>query len=142
VRLLGGYHDGGSHRRTKVKGRDRDLAYRDEKGGIQYRMNLLEERLQPYKENGYTELTLVMDNIPYCFTRQPTFGDYGQTAPPVDFTEWGNFIKVLCQKLIEIFGRDTANKLRFRMGTENNGKERFNARSLSILNITIMRRQP
>lgn len=120
VRLLGGYHD---TRDPEIN--RRDLAWRDQDGTIQYRMDLLEERLRPYLENGYTDLTLVMDNVPWCFPETPSRGHYGQRGVPRDPAEWRAFIVRLCEALVKIAGKDVAGGFRFRVGTENNGRERF-----------------
>ena len=75
VRLLGGYN--GDPTGTK------DLAFRDSDGKVQYRMDLLKPRLQPYLDNGYDSLTLVLDNTPWCFPENPVAGSgLGQSAPP------------------------------------------------------------
>jgi len=122
VRLLGGcITKEGSAMETK------DLAYRDEQGKIQYRMELLRPRLQPYLDQGYRDFTLVLDNIPWCFPEKPAAGSsLGQSSPPRDTREWQDFIHALCLELKIIMGPDAGQHLRFRVGTENNSLERFN----------------
>jgi len=124
VRLLGGW------KYAKGKGElgggpKADLAYRDENGRIRYRWELLAPRLDHYVKNGY-DLTIVLDNTPYCFPDKPHEGAaYGNSAPPADFQEWGDFIAELCRRLVKLYGRDTVGRWRFRMGTECQGTERF-----------------
>jgi hypothetical protein len=126
VRLLGGYNDGSKQGPSDPEVRARDLAWRDGDGKIRYRMELLRPRLQPWVDMGYTSLTLVLDNVPWCFPKEPGVrAAYGQGVAPSDPTEWGEFIRVLCRELVAIFGEEGANRLRFRVGTENNGRERF-----------------
>lgn len=117
VRLLGGFNDEGEG--------GRDLAYRNEDGVIRYRMELLRGRLGPYVENGYTDLTIVLDNVPWCFPDAPEAGKLGQFSPPRDEQEWSAFIEVLCKELVVVLGEETANGLRFRVGTENGSRKRF-----------------
>lgn len=124
VRLVGGYNDGGKDGQADLTVRERDLVYRDGNGHLAYRWNLLHARLQPYLDNGYTNLTLVLDNLPYGLAKAPRYGSYGQAAPPVDPKEWHAFIKALCGELKNRLG-NAANQLRFRVGTECNGRERF-----------------
>jgi hypothetical protein len=62
VKILGGFNnakDPAIH--------ERDLAWRDEQGRIQYRMDLLEPRLRPYLDSGIRSFTIVLDNVPWCF---------------------------------------------------------------------------
>ena len=138
VRLLGGFDDftriadegmnvnAARARREPIPDMHlRDLAYRKEDGTIAYRWNLLEERLNPYLENGYTDLTIVLDNIPNCFPETPIQGDLGQVAKPEDPKEWHAFVKALCVELKEMLGEERASKLRFRVGTENGSHRRF-----------------
>ena len=122
VRLLGGWIDPDlpDDRRND----ENDLAGRDENGDIFYRWDLLKARLDPYVSRGY-DLTLVMDNIPYCFPERPSQGTYGQAARPADFDEWHAFIRALCVELKRLYGEATANRFRFRMGTEMQDERRF-----------------
>lgn len=57
VRLLGGY------RLEQDPKQDRDLVYRDSSGALKYHWELLRARLAPYLETGYSNLTLVLDEI-------------------------------------------------------------------------------
>lgn len=126
VRLVGGCNSPGNEN-IGERAESIDLAYRDGSGKIQYRMELLEPRLRPYLDMGYTDLTLVLDNVPWCFPEQPESGSsLGQSAPPRDFGEWHDFIKEVCLELKKIMGPDAGQHLRFRVGTENNGTARFN----------------
>ena len=126
VRLLGGYNDHSNDGPGDAAVRARDLAWRDGDGKIRYRLELLRPRLQPWIDAGYTDLTLVLDNVPWCFPETPGIrASYGQGVPPRDPVEWGEFVGALCREVVAIMGQEAANRLRFRVGTENNGKERF-----------------
>ena len=122
VRILGGFSNAGKEGAAVSL---RDLAYRDDNGKIQYRMDLLERRLKPYLDNGYTDFTIVLDNVPWCFPEKPEEGNLGQIAPPKDSQEWYGFIQTFCRELVRIMGREQAERLRFRVGTENGSRKRF-----------------
>jgi len=124
VRLLGGWKYA-KGKGEQDGGRKGDLAYRDASGKIRYRWALLGPRLDHYVKNGYT-LTIVLDNTPWCFPASPVEGShYGQSAPPADFAEWGEFVAELCRQLVKRYGFETVNQWRFRMGTECQGTQRF-----------------
>jgi hypothetical protein len=120
VRILGGFSN-----EKDPDVHQRDLAYRDQEGKIRYRMELLEPRLRPYLDAGHTDLTIVLDNVPWCFPEEPKAVGLGQYMPPRDPREWHDFIQEFCHELVSIMGHENANRLRFRVGTENNGLERF-----------------
>ena len=120
VRFLGGFN---ANKDPSL--RSRDLASRNADGKIEYHWNLLEPRLRPYLDAGYRELTIVLDNVPWCFPKKPEAVGLGQKSPPRDTREWYDFIVALCEQLKALLGEEAANNLRFRVGTENNGRERF-----------------
>ncbi len=122
VRLLGGYLIPGESERELA---ERDLAWCDDEGKIRYRMGLLKPRLQPYIDNGYSELTLVLDNVPYCFPAKPKAVGLGQFMPPRDSAEWKAFIVEVARWIDDLFGPEGASKLRFRVGTENDSTDRW-----------------
>lgn len=88
-------------------------------------MHLLKPRLQPYIEHGYKDLTLVLDNVPYCFPARPKAIGLGQIMPPRDPAEWKAFIVEVAQWIVDLFGPEGASKLRFRVGTENDSTDRW-----------------
>jgi hypothetical protein len=102
-----------------------DFVYRQEDGTLAFRPELIEARLSPYIEHGYESFTIVLDNTPYCLTSHPEIGSFGQSAPPDDPDEWYETIRQLCLTLSNLLGYEKAGNLRFRMGTEMNGTERF-----------------
>jgi len=121
VRLLSGRVKAGEEK----AGHPGDLAYRDATGQVRYRWNLLKERLDPYISLGYKDLTLVMDNVPWCFPSKPVQAEYGQIAPPANYAEWHRFIRELCRELKRLYGEETVRNFRFRMGTEMQDERRF-----------------
>lgn len=126
VRLLGGGTGNGRKGRNSGDPGADDLVYRNADGTLGYRMNLVKPRLQPYIDQGYTDLTLVLDNVPWCLPEEPKPGSrFGQNVPPRDPQEWHDFIKELCLEVKNIMGPEAAGKLRFRVGTENNARIRF-----------------
>ena len=127
VRFLGGW-DG---KRADVE--PYDLAYRDEKGVIQLRRELLRRHFEKYEASGVvSNYTIVLDNVPYCFPKNPALGPFGQVEPPADLNEWHAFIVSVCEEIKAVLGEERANRIRFRLGTEmqgNNqksGHNRFN----------------
>jgi len=102
-----------------------DLVYRDSAGHLQYRWDVLKARLDPYINLGYTDLTLVMDNIPWCFPSLPIIGEYGQMGAPADYQEWYVFMKAMCAELKRLYGEATVKNFRFRMGTEMQDARRW-----------------
>ena len=123
VRLLGGWEDKKlqDDRRNDLN----DLVFRDDAGALHYRWELLKARLDPFIASGYTDLTLVMDNVPYCLAEKPVRGNFGQSAPPGDFNEWYAFIRDMCRELKRLYGEDIVKHFRFRMGTEMQDQRRF-----------------
>jgi len=102
-----------------------DLVYRNPSGQLQYRWEVLKARLDPYINLGYTDLTLVMDNIPWCFPKIPVIGEYGQMGAPAEYQEWYAFMKAMCAELKRIYGQETVKHFRFRMGTEMQDARRW-----------------
>ena len=109
VRLLGGC-DGG-------KG-DLDLAFRGPDGKITYAWENLRAKLDPYRKAGNYDYTFVLDNVPYCFRKEPVSGPFGQVGGPDDLGEWHDFVVALCREIASIFGTERANSFRFRLLTE------------------------
>jgi hypothetical protein len=123
VRFLGGF--GSDKGQPDPAFRERDLAWRDADGKIRYRMELVGPRLKPYLDNGYTNLTIVLDNVPWCFPEKPEAKKFGQVVAPRSAEEWKQFIEVLCREIVKTMGSEAAGRLRFRVGTENGSEKRF-----------------
>ena len=123
VRLLGGWED--KQLPDDRRNDPNDLVFRDDAGALHYRWELLKARLDPFIANGYTDLTLVMDNVPYCLAEKPVKGNFGQCAPPGNFNEWHAFIRDMCRELKRLYGEDVVKSFRFRMGTEMQDQRRF-----------------
>ncbi len=127
-RLLGGWHPdkGGKGELSQHKiVADADLVYRRADGSLAYRWDLLDSRLTRFVNMGYTDLTLVLDQIPYCFAEEPHLEKYGQATAPSDMREWYVFIRDLCSELKRRYGTKVANGFRFRLGTELGSGERI-----------------
>lgn len=122
VRLLGGCST--NETRTMDMVARLDLAYR-ENGAVKYRMELVEARLRPYMDAGYTNLTLVLDNIPWGMTDAPEQGNYGNVGIPYDFDVWADFVEALCRAVSQVCGEEVAQNFRFRCGTEFQSTRRF-----------------
>jgi len=127
-RLLGGWRPdkggkGELSRHERVA--DADLVYRKTDGSLAYRWDLLDLRLSRFVNMGYKDLTLVLDQIPYCFTEKPHLWKYGQATPPSDMREWHAFVRDLCRELKRLYGAKVAGGFRFRLGTELGCGERI-----------------
>lgn len=123
VRLLGGWRFQEGHGESGGS-READLVYRED-GEMKYRWELMDARLDHYVDRGY-DLTIVLDNIPWAFAPVPSEGPYGQTSPPVDWAKWRTFLGELARRLEQRYGTKRANGFRFRVGTENERRDRFN----------------
>ena len=102
-----------------------DFVFRKEDGSLGFRPELIKQRLSPYINIGYTSFTIVLDDIPWALRKNPVIGSFGQVGPADNPEEWYTTVRELCTTLKNILGEKNANKLRFRIGTEMNGKERF-----------------
>jgi hypothetical protein len=102
-----------------------DFVYRKEDGSLGFRPELIAQRLSPYTNIGYKSFTIVLDCTPWALRKIPVIGSFGQVGPADNPEEWYTTVRELCKTLKNILGQDTANKLRFRIGTEMNGRERF-----------------
>lgn len=135
VRFLGGWRSTGNNSYGSNLGvagvSQYDLAYRDKVGNIQYRFgegvepNYIKERLDPYVKSGYTDIRIVLDNIPYCFPAQYKEDIYGQYMVPQNMNEWSRFIEAICLEIKRLYGKEFANSLAFRLGTEVDTANRF-----------------
>ncbi len=137
VRFLGGWSKDGNNNYGRKLGdavEQYDLAYRAEDGTIAYRFgagvadedNLVKTRLDPYLNAGYKGICIVLDNTPWCFPAEAVEGsNFGQSAPPRDQGEWGDFVEALCHELVRLYGRELVETWSFRLGTEAAGQERF-----------------
>jgi|GEM_PF-1897425 len=121
TRFLGGYPQQWKHNDRQLK--NNDMAYTNEDGKVQYRLNLVTERLQPYIDNGYRRFIIGIENI-WDLSRDPAkFGPYGPTEPPRDWNEWYNFVKAVCEEMKRVYPADV--QLKFKIGNEYNQKKSF-----------------
>jgi len=94
-----------------------DPCYRDDNGKLQYRWKAI-DRLDRFVEVFGSEMTIVLDNMPWGVTSTPHIDGYGQIAPPDDYDQWRDFITALCREFVRRYGFDTVSLWRFRMATE------------------------
>ena len=133
VRLLGGWDY--SKKRGELDGqKDADLVY-VESHIWQYRWDLLKKRLDPYIDAGYTDLTLVLDNVPWDLPKKPKLDKMGQVNPPYSMKKWAEFIEAMCKTLVRIYGEKTVEHFRFRVGTECQSRIRFNGTPLEYVDL-------
>lgn len=125
VRVMGGWVTN-SINPTIEDVKQYDLFYLDDFGEPAYRWNLLDDRIDPLIDRGYvcSNITLVLDNVPYDLADQVEIATYGQCGIPYDFDVWGEFVRQMCLRLQSNYG-DDANGFRFRIGTESQSAERF-----------------
>ncbi len=106
-----------------------DVWYRTPANGLAYRWYRLFDRLDPVVSTyGYSNITLVLDNIPWSLPAPGTaaLGSLGQKTP-AQYPSWLYWSsKQMCIELTNRYGRDIVNQFRFRMGTEYNNGKRFN----------------
>ncbi len=123
VRYSGGYSTNWLYTGTASK--DNDLAYTNAAGVVEYRWNLVPDRLQPYTTNGYSAANVMisLDNVPWDLSAYYDHGPWGNPVPPRDWNEWELYIKELCVQL-SLNYTDAAN-IKFKMGAEYNSSHSF-----------------
>jgi hypothetical protein len=128
VRFCGGWNPnvGVWGENTGVQGVG-DLAVETD-GVVSYRFGAVKERIDPFIEQGYTDLIFSIDNVPYDMAvkrdGQPVIHFYGQAAGPRSAGEWRDFMQGLGEELVRLYP-DYARGWRYRVGTECNGGSRF-----------------
>ncbi len=104
-----------------------DLAVETD-GTVDYRFGAVKERIDPFIEQGYTDLIFSIDNVPYDLAvkrdGEPVIHFYGQAAGPRSASEWRDFMHGLGNELVRLYP-DYARGWRYRVGTECNGGSRF-----------------
>jgi hypothetical protein len=124
TRFLGGYSQEWKHNDNQLP--SNDLAYRDEAGTVRYRTELIGPRLQRYIDNGYTEFTIGIENVPWALSRDPSkAGDWGSSEPPADWKEWSAFIEAVCRGIKDAYPEEVVRNLRFKTGNEFNAIQAF-----------------
>ena len=124
TRFLGGYSQNWKHGGTQEK--TNDMAYVDGAGKVQYRLELVKNRLQPYIDNGYTRFIIGIENVPWDLSRTPDMsGPYGVTEPPRDWNEWYDFIKAVCEEMKRVYPDEVCRNLKFKIGNEYNQPKSF-----------------
>ncbi len=124
TRFLGGFSQEWKHNDNQLP--SNDLAYRDEDGTVRYRTELIGPRLQRYIDNGYTEFTIGIENVPWALSRDPAkAGDWGSSEPPADWEEWSAFVEAVCRGIKDACPEKVVRKLRFKIGNEFNAIEAF-----------------
>lgn len=127
VRMMGGWNLNWTGGETNgfIDNTEADFAYYNAAGNLAFRRHLIEPRLRPYVDNGYEDFTIVLDNTPWSLSADPIAESYGNAAPPQypSHFHWG--VRHMIQEIRARFGNGIADRLRFRMGTEYQTKERF-----------------
>lgn len=124
TRFLGGFPQAWKHDGNQLP--TNDLIYIDDNGKVQYRLPLVYARLKPYLDNGYTQFTIGIENIPWAISRDPSkFGPYGATEPPRDWDEWYRFIKAICMEMKRVYPAEVQQKLDFKIGNEYTQRKSF-----------------
>jgi len=104
-----------------------DLAVETD-GAVSHRFGAVKERIDPFIEQGYTDLIFSIDNVPYDMAvkrdGQPVIHHFGQAAGPRSASEWRDFMHGLGNELVRLYP-DYARGWRYRVGTECNGGSRF-----------------
>ncbi len=110
--------------------RSLDYVIRKSDGTLQYRPELIQRRLAPYIEAGYStdKITIALDNVPWDLASSPQAGDWGQHQPPADVKEWRQVISHFASDLKDYLG-SRASSISFKTGVEFDQKESFNGNS-------------
>ena len=127
IRLLGGLQDANGNPLW-----DEDFVYR-ENGLLICRPDVITARIQPYLDQGYTNFTIVLDNVNWCLPTVPESGTYGQRAPEASFDEWYVTVQSACVHLRNLLGEEAANRLKFRVGTESDWMQRWDGTETEFL---------
>ena len=95
------------------------LAYAviDDDGGVKYRPDMIEKRLEPYLRAGYRleDMTLALENVPWAIARNSgAEGLFGQTEPPSSWDAWRLLVEHFADDIRRLYGSDAA--LHFKMG--------------------------
>jgi len=104
-----------------------DLAKRIN-GVVKLQKTAVHERFAKTEASGAIKnYIIVLDNIPFCFPKPENIKieTYGQTALPENMDEWKTFIVDLCEEIKNVLGKEKANRLSFRMGTEAHNGNRY-----------------
>ncbi len=137
VRPLGGWNpnwsNGELNNFPNVQGAD--VVYRNASGQLQFRLNLLKGRIDPYVNQGYGDsITLVFDNFPYALTSNPVNSTYGQSSLPNNVNEWEFVIETVMTALYSWYGNSIYN-WKFRLGTEWSTNPRFMGNTTDYINL-------
>lgn len=122
VRILGGWQRG-LPAEQDAEFPYGDLVTRDASGALRFSESSLKQRIQPYWDQGYRDITLVLDNFPAALTANPEWKEYGQVRHPDDPEEWRYLIRSLIASLERNYAPE--HKFRFRLGTEMQDSRRF-----------------
>ena len=116
VRLLGGG--------PSAIGKDGDIVLRNKATHqLETQWDLLWSRLDPWVNNSVPTIIVVLDNVPYAFCapgKCSGAATYGNDMGPANITEYGEWIKVILEAILQRYGSARANQLWFRVGTEPN----------------------
>ncbi|HVC57735.1 MAG TPA: hypothetical protein VND95_17430 [Stellaceae bacterium] len=134
VRFLGGYREDwlkrSQHWDARLGLRSLDYAIRHSDGALQFRPELIRQRLQPFLEAGYRpqDVTIALDNVPWDLAtkdgRPPEAGPWGRRSPPGNLAEWTATIRQFAVDLQHYLGPAAA-AVRFKTGVEYDEKASF-----------------
>ena len=134
VRFLGGYRDDWLRKFNqwdeRLGRRSLDYAIRREDGSLQFRPELIRQRLEPYLAAGYRphDITIMLQNVPWDLAtkdgRPPVMTEWGRSSPPGDLDEWARVIRQFALDLRTYLG-EAASSVQFKTCGECDQKADF-----------------
>ena len=133
-RVMGGYREDWLRKFHKWDDhfgrRSLDYVVRGSGGTLQFRPELLRQRLQPYLDAGYkpSDITLALDNTPWDLATPddgpPQEGPWGRNTPPGNMDEWSTVVRHFAADLKAFLG-PAAEQIGFETGVEYDEKVSF-----------------
>ena len=135
-RVMGGYRSDWISKFHLTRGdlgrRSLDYVIKRPDGSLEFRPELIAERLHPYLAAGYkpSDITLALDNVPWDLSTPdgalPQEGPWGRKTPPGSMAEWSDVVRHFASDLKAYLGFK-ATDIRFETGIEYDEKVSFDA---------------
>lgn len=129
-RFLGGYREDWLKKFNlwddQLGVRSIDYVIRKGDGTLQFRPELIQRRIAPYIDAGYSpaNITIALENVPWDIAASPESGAWGQKSPPANQQEWREVISHFASDLKDYLGA-SASAVSFKTGVEYDTKASF-----------------